>query len=150
MDLKCPTGVALALAAICVGCQQERPSDRFHRGRDFLIQGRFASADSELAAFEKEHPGHELSSRATFLRAKASMGTGDLPGARQRFEETIERFPNSEEAAKASYKLAVIDLLEGDEAESRRRFQAIVDRSNSILVAEATAMLEMLSGQQDE
>ncbi|MCS7468469.1 tetratricopeptide repeat protein [Stieleria sp. ICT_E10.1] len=152
--MKTKSGVLAAfllLMAFCTsGCDGQRSSEAFHRGRDLVIKGQFDAAESELAAFEKQNPGHTLLSRARFLRAKAKLGAGDLPQARQLFQQTIDRFPESDEADKARYKLAFVELLDGNTRQAERQFQDIVDHSSSIYLAEATAVRAMLDRQRAE
>ncbi|MDV6032155.1 MAG: tetratricopeptide repeat protein [Phycisphaera sp. RhM] len=142
---------SLMLIAFCTaGCDGQRSSEAFHRGRDLVIRGQFDAAESELAEFEKQNPGHTLLSRARFLRAKAKLGAGDLPQARQLFQQTIDRFPQSDEAGKARYKLAFIELIDGNTQQAEQQFQDIVKQSRSIYLAEATAMRAMLDRQPAE
>ncbi len=141
----------LSLIVFCTaGCDGQRSSEAFHRGRDLVIKGQFDAAESALAAFEKQHPGHALLSRARFLRAKAKLGGGDLPQARQLFQQTIDQFPQSDEADKARYKLAFIELVDGNTRQAEQQFQDIVKQSRSIYLAEATAMQAMLDRQRAE
>ncbi|WP_372896975.1 tol-pal system YbgF family protein [Stieleria sp.] len=141
----------LLLVAFCTnGCDGQQSSEAFHRGRDLVIKGQFDAAESELAEFERQHPGHTLSSRARFLRAKAKLGAGDLPQSRQLFQQTIDQFPQSDEADKARYKLAFIELLDGNTQQAEQQFQVIVKQSRSIYLAEATAVRAMLDRQRAE
>ncbi|QDV47125.1 Outer membrane protein assembly factor BamD [Stieleria neptunia] len=141
----------LMLMAVCTtGCDNQPSGEAFHRGRELLIKGQFDAAESVLAEFETQHPGHALSSRTRFLRAKAKLGAGDLPQARQLFQQTIDRFPKSDEADKARYKLAFIELLDGNTQQAEQQFQDIVNQSRSIYIAEAHAVRAMLDRQRAE
>ncbi|QDV88218.1 tetratricopeptide repeat protein [Planctomycetes bacterium TBK1r] len=144
------TASLLLIVVYTTGCDGQRSSEAFHRGRDLVIKGQFDAAESALAAFEKQHPGHVLLSRTRFLRAKAKLGAGDLPQARQLFQQTIDQFPESDEADKARYKLAFIELIDGNNQQAEQQLQDIVKQSRSIYLAEATAVRAMLAGQRAE
>ena len=115
-----------------------------------MMKAQFDAAETALLEFERSNSNHEFSSRARFLRAKARLGAGDLERAASLFQETIDQFPGSEEADKARFKLALISLLQNDVPAAKQRFQQIVDRSDSVYVPEAIAMLAMLKRQANE
>lgn len=144
VSTKSLSACVLCAAIWMTGCNNNQPNEKFHHGRELLIKGDFDAADAELTDFENQNPNHALLSRARFLRAKSRLGAGELDEARRLFQDTIDRFPKSEEADKARFKIALIDFLRSDLPAAEQGFQTIVDQSGSIYAAEANAMLDML------
>lgn len=139
----------LCLAVLLAGCQEQQRGQHaadpeFHRGRQELMQGKFQSAIKTLEDYLKANPQAKLSSRASFLIAKAHLGLGHHEEARSRFQKTIADYPQSEEAHKSRYKLAVLSWLEDDLRAARQQFEQLTDRPDGTLVPEATAMLRYL------
>ncbi len=134
-----------------VGCESANDgSATFYQARQRLMRGEFAEADKQFTQFQSDHPTHSLASRAAFLQAKAQLGLGNLKLAESGFQETIRKYPQSEEAHKSRYKIALIALLRGQRADAAAKFQQIVDRKSGTLVPEAAAMLRMLQLEQKQ
>lgn len=139
--------MAAAVLAMFVvaACGEKHSSKGFHAGRDRLKRGDYAGAIGDLQRYLDKHPGGKLASRAMFLIAKAHIGEEDLGGAEQWFGQTIEKFPESQEAHKARYKLAMIAVWNGEFEAGRRKFQQLADRPAGTLAPEARAMAQFLS-----
>lgn len=138
--------VICVVLSTTLGCESNGAAGiEFNDGRSALMKGQYELAEKRLSAFTTNRSSHPLGSRAWFLRAKAQVGIGDLDQASSLFQETIRRFPASEEAHKSRYKLAYIKLLQGDQVGARQAFQEVIDRSPGTLVPEANAMVRMLS-----
>jgi len=111
------------------------------------MAGRFEPAMDALQGYLNDQPNGPLASRASFLIAKAHLGLGQFDDARQQFEVTIQKFPQSAEAHKSQYKLAVLSLMQGDKDDARRRFIDLTSTPSGTLVPEATAWLKTLDAQ---
>ena len=112
---------SLLLSGLIVGCGAKKALDpQFTAGRQALMGGQYQPSIQKLEAYLRDKPNGGLSSRASFLIAKAYMGLGKFDDSRKRFEQTIQQYRDSEEAHKARYKLAVLSLIEGDREDARR------------------------------
>lgn len=139
--------IPVVLAA-ALSCGQNAPGAvgrNSFPGRDLVSAGRYEEAVTVLARSFADEPDAAHASRVGLFLGKAHLALGHVGEARDAFQATIRRYPDSLEAHKSRYKLALIDLIEGDEPGALESFRAMSERPDGPLAAEATAMTRYLA-----
>lgn len=140
---------AIAILLAVVGCNSHlkdgQAAQEFEAARELLIQGQFGLAATQLESFIERRPQHQLASRAHFLRAKCSLGSGDLELARQWFDRTRTQFPSTEEAHKSQFKLALIEVLQGRFEKADQQFRQLAEQADGPNTPESVALSRFLA-----
>jgi TolA-binding protein len=122
---------------------------KFHEGRTALMQGKFQTAIDLLTEHLLRHPAGDLAGRASFLIGKAHLGLGDWNAAETWFQNTIDKYPQTEEAHKARFKIALAKMLQGETADAQRRFAELAEQREGPYTPEAVALARFLDNDLD-
>ncbi|MEM7479146.1 MAG: tetratricopeptide repeat protein [Planctomycetota bacterium] len=116
----------------------------FEKLRQQVFAGELNQAAQGFEVFLKQHRGHALCARATFLIGKSRLGTGELEEAEKWFSQTMHDYPGSEESNKAQFKIAMIRVMQRDQEAAITELESIVQQANGPYTPEAQVWLAYL------
>ncbi|MFN3918892.1 MAG: tol-pal system protein YbgF [Methylohalobius sp.] len=90
------------------------PQQAYQQAYETLQKGLYDEAVLAFSAFLKAHPDSEQAGNAWYWLGEAYYVKRDFIGARQAFQQVVERFPNHPKAPDALLKLAYVAIDLGD------------------------------------
>ncbi len=114
----------------------EDPQQAYQKAYETLQAGLYDEAVLAFSAFLKAHPDSEQAGNAWYWLGEAYYVKRDFIGARQAFQQVVERFPNHPKAPDALLKLAYVAIDLGDWQAATHYLNDVIQRFPGTRAAE--------------
>ncbi len=104
------------------------PQQAYQKAYETLQAGLYEEAILAFSAFLKAHPDSEQAGNGWYWLGEAYYVKRDFIGARQAFEQVVERFPNHPKVPDALLKLGYVAIDRGDWQAAARHLNDVVQR----------------------